>query len=448
MFEIFRNPIKVREMRKQIVELQNSVNILIGGATEQASSRGNPYRTYQGAITALAQKYEGTAQYGVNQIRNIIDIRSAFIIGQGIQLNCEDEKLYSRELEFINDMIRYNNFDEEMPQELAKEAEIEGRSLVKLIPNKEKQNVDIRYVSYNTNNYTVISSPDDYQKYLKVTGKTRSSGNTIDGYKYVELNLDASEFVYKKFAGRVDKVNDIMPKTAMVLRHCEDLDKALCDWREANYFFAVPTPYFKCVDVNEIKTTAAKINEVNWRVGKAFIGTADFKMVEISGSGMNSIKEEILALAKFISGATGVPVHFLGLPDLMSNRAVSTDLFEFINASTNKERHIWEGFYEELFDKALLMANKEFKRNYATGKIKAKILSITESQIRQLAEIWLPLYSAGVVDLRYILGKIPDIDVEEQISSQEESALKMFEKVKQQEKEQIEDVPLEEEVKV
>ena len=94
------------------------------------------------------------------------------------------------------------------------------------------------------------------------------------------------------------------------------------------------------------------------------------------------------------------------------------------------------------------MANKEFKRNYATGKIKAKILSMTESQIRQLAEIWLPLYSAGVVDLRYILGKIPDIDVEEQISSQEESALKMFEKVKQQEKEQIEDVPLEEEVKV
>ena len=106
MFEIFRNPIKVREMRKQIVELQNSVNILIGGATEQASSRGNPYRTYQGAITALAQKYEGTAQYGVNQIRNIIDIRSAFIIGQGIQLNCEDENLYSRELEFINEMIR------------------------------------------------------------------------------------------------------------------------------------------------------------------------------------------------------------------------------------------------------------------------------------------------------------------------------------------------------
>jgi hypothetical protein len=125
----------------------------------------------------------------------------------------------------------------------------------------------------------------------------------------------------------------------------------------------------------------------------------------------------------------------------MSNRAVSTDLFEFINASTNRERHVWEGFYEELFDKALLMANIHFKRGYETGKVKANILSITEAQVNQLVNVWLPLYVAGVVDLDYILSKIPDADKESILQSQNDSALKLLEGIKAQEKE----IPAEEE---
>jgi len=426
MLGIFKHPIEVKELRKQVSELQNSVSILIGGYEEQ-KTRGNPYQTSQAAIKALADKYDGTAQYGVLQIRNIIDIRSAFIIGQGIKLICNNEKAKERELLFIEEFLKHNNFDEEMPQDLAKEAEIDGRALVRLIPNIEKKQIDIRYISYASNNYKVEAAPDDYQKYLNVKYRTKSQ----------DIVRPEEEFIYKKFAGRIDKVNDIMPKAAMVLRHCEDLDKALCDWRQGNYFFATPTPYFQCKDKNEIENLYTKLKDTNWKVGKLFIGTADFKMVEISGSGMNSLEKEIITLAKFISGATGVPVHFLGLPDLMSNRSVSTDLFEFINASTNKERHIWEGFYEEMFDKAILMANKYFKRGFNTGTVKASILSITENQIRMLAEVWLPLYTAGVIDLDYILGRIPDADVDKIKQSQEESALKMIESLKEKEKETI-----------
>ena len=66
--------------------------------------------------------------------------------------------------------------------------------------------------------------------------------------------------------------------------------------------------------------------------------------------------------------------------------------------------------------------------------MKANVLSFTEAQMTQLVNVWLPLYSAGVVDLKYILGKIPDADSEEIMKSQEESALKMLEGIKQQEK--------------
>ena len=420
---------EVKALKKIVGELQNSINILIGDAVV-GGSQGNPYRAYQAAVKALADKYDGTAEWGVLQVRNIIDVRSAFIIGQGIKLVCEDEN--SRELEFIDEFVRYNNLDEEMPQELAKEAEIDGRALVRIIPNEDKKQIDFRYISYATNNYKVINAPDDYQKYISVNYKTVGK----------DVVLQDNEFVYKKFAGRIDKVNEVMPKTAMVLRHCEDLDKSLNDWHEGNRFFGTPTPYFLCKDKVEVENTRALLKDLNWKTGKAFIGTADFKYVEIGGSGANSLKEEIIMLAKFISGATGVPVHFLGLPDLMSNRAVSTDLFEFINASTNKERHIWEGFYEELFDKVLLMANTVYKRGYETGKVKAKILSFTEGQIQQLANVWLPLYSAGVVDLDYILSKIPDANADEIKAAQEASALKFMEGIKKQEQEEEE--PIEE----
>lgn len=129
---------EVKALKKIVGELQNSINILIGDAVV-GGSQGNPYRAYQAAVKALADKYDGTAEWGVLQVRNIIDVRSAFIIGQGIKLVCEDEN--SRELEFIDEFVRYNNLDEEMPQELAKEAEIDGRALVRIIPNEDKKQI-------------------------------------------------------------------------------------------------------------------------------------------------------------------------------------------------------------------------------------------------------------------------------------------------------------------
>lgn len=393
-------PIIVKEMRRQISDLQNSVSILLESA-QNRTTVGNPYPNPNDAIAELAKKYEGTAEWGIQQIRNIIDVRSAFIIGNGIKMVGEPDK-FPREWEAIKQFIEYNNLDEEMPQEFAKEGEIEGRIAVRLKKAKDGKNITIRFISYSSKKYKVVTDPEDYDDVQSLTYKL-ANGST-------DVVIKAEDFVYKKLAGRVDKVNDVMPKTAMVLRQCEDLDKSLWDWRKGNEYFARPTPYFKCTDAAEVKTLLQQIKDHNWKIGKVFVSTADFKYVEPTGSAANSSKEEIIMLAKIISGATGVPVHFLGLPDLMSNRAVSTDLFEFIQASTNKERHIWQGFYEELFSKVLALMNKEFKRNYNVDAVKCQLVQITDAQMRQLTEIWLPLYLNQVVTLDYMLSKIPDLD--------------------------------------
>jgi len=416
-------------IQKRVAELQNSLTILIGEASSSSSTIGNPYTNYKEAITEIAKKYEGTAQWGVQQIRNIIDVRSAFIIGQGFKLvevgAVEGEKK-SREMEFVESFVKHNDLDEETPQELSKEGEIEGRCLVNLFPNKDNKNIDFRFIPYSVYGYEVQTDPKDYEDFISVTYR--------DNKTQSDVKLKKGDFVYRRFAGRLSKVNEIMPKVAMVLRHCEDLDKALADWRSINNIFSAPTPYFKCENSTDVDPLLKKLKEINWKIGKVFAGVADFQMVGMNGSGLESLYKEIECLAKIISGATGVPVHFLGFADLMSNRSTSTDLFEFINASVNRERKTWEGFYQELFDSAILKHNDLNKTTLKTGVIKAEVLTLTEAQLRLLSEVWLPLYTAGVVDLDYVLGKIPDIDPAKVKEAHDEAAQRMLDSIKENER--------------
>ena len=420
----------LQALSKKVAELQSSLSILIGDNVSTSSTIGNPYKEYKAAVIALATKYEGTAQWGVQQVRNVIDVRSAFIIGQGFKLKDSGVKegsgKKSREMEFIEAFVKHNDLDEEKPQELAKEGEIEGRCLVKVAPSKDGKNIDFRFIPYSVHEYSVTSNQDDYEDFEYVTYR--------DNTTHQDVKLNKGQFIYRKFAGRLSKVNDVMPKCAMVLRHCEDLDKALWDWRTANNIFAAPTPYFKVPNANDVDPLLKKLAALNWKIGKAFAGVAEFSLVGMNAAGMDSLMKEIESLAKIISGATGVPVHFLGFTDLMSNRSTSTDLFEFINASVNKERHIWEGFYQALFDLAITQYNTLQKTNLKTGAVKAEILMLTEAQLRLLSEVWLPLYTAGVIDLDYFLSKIPDADPDKIKTAQDEAAKRMLDQIRANEK--------------
>lgn len=423
MFESLKDKLVIKELKREVVELQHSVNILIG-QNETTFTRGNPYTDHETAIAEVAKKYEGTAQWGVQQVRNIIDVRAAFTIGQGIKAVDKDKsETKSRELMFIEEFIKANDLDEEGPIDLAKEAEIEGRCLVKLFFNEETKMVEYRFVSYSVNSYTINADKNDYKKYLSAVYRNSATQQNVE--------LATDEFIYKKFAGRIEKVNEVMPKVALTLRQCEDLDKALSDWREMNKFFASPTPYFECADMEMAKKMNDAIKLLNWKIGKAFAGVGSFTLVGMTDTGKDSLEKEIITNAKMISGNVGIPIHFLGFPDLMSNRATSTDLFELIMASTAKDRLVWAGFYEEMFDKVLKKANKNFK----PGQVKAELLQVSDAKIQELTSVWLPLYTGGVIDLNYMLSKIPDIDPVKVKKALEAAQLKMVEDIKAQEEE-------------
>ena len=428
-----------QQMRKKNLVLQQLVldweTFMTGQRDTSANAAtGNTYPGYDEAIRELGRKYEGIAEWGGDQARMIVDVRAAFTIGDGIQVveidpvtgkaMLEPSGKYVKEQEFIRSFIEHNNLDEEAVQEYAKEAELEGRALFKLIPDSDEKNINLRFLSYNTNHYKVISNTSDYLKYERVEYK-------LDGVDVVMSNKD---FVYKKFAGRVDKVNDIMPKTATILRKLEDLDKAMKDLRAINNLFASPTPHFNCEEKNTATELYKLLKDMNWKIGKFLVTSkTQFAMVGADAAGADSITKEIVNICKIISGVVGIPVHFLGLPDLMSNRSTSTDMFEMIIACTNRERKTWIGLYEEIFNDALKASNVAFNTTFREDVVSCDIPQITAEKLRELTEVWLPLFQANVVDLDYMLSMIPNADPKRIKENAEKEAQKILDQMQMQE---------------
>jgi len=411
MFEKAKNFFDVAKknvvLSGQVAKLQATVNNLtyevVSGDSDK-KYRGNPYTTPEAAITELDKKFRGCAQWGVQLCQNIINLRAAFAIGGGIKPYDKTGGKAQKELDFIKEFIEHNNLDEEGPQDFATEAEIEGRVLFNLTPNQDERTIDLRHIAWSTNKYTVSTPAGDYSQYETV--KYYPAGNS----EQKQVILEKKEFVYKKFAGRLNNVNNIMPKLGSILRNIEDLDKAYWDWRKRNKLFASPTPVIEANDTNAAKEISAYLDRKNWVIGKLLVIVGKFSMQGLNDSGGDSLMKEIESQAKIISGSSGVPVHFLGLPDLLSNRSTAENLMESLFDVTTRERTIWKGCYEEIFQKVLALANEHFKSGFDTKAVGVEIKELTEAQMRQLSSFWLPAFQAGGLTQKLWASKLPGVD--------------------------------------
>uniref|UniRef100_A0A6M3LWZ7 Portal protein n=1 Tax=viral metagenome TaxID=1070528 RepID=A0A6M3LWZ7_9ZZZZ len=363
-------------LTRQIASLQNEIQASFDVTTNLTNTTnthyiGNPYTTYDTQVTQLGKLYDNLAPWGCMITKNIIDIRTAFSVGEGVDVKKREgfKGTAEKELEWVEDFMQFNNLDEEMPQEYAKEAEIEGKILLRFLVDTNVRKIRLVHVPWRKFKYE-ISTPDwDFYNYTKA--EYIGSGKTGVGF-----NLPPEWFVYKRFGGSADKVNETPSKTAFVLREIEDLDKAIWDWRKINKLFSMPTPVITCPDKHTATEVNARLDEINWRIGMMLIlGGQDvkFELVGWKGDGYTTIKEETQTLVKTISGTTGIPVHFFGYPELLSNRDTAENLGELIALSTSKERRTWIGAYEEVFQKAMIISNTAFGTNLNPHAIDATI---------------------------------------------------------------------------
>ena len=430
---------KVVSMKGRITKLEDNTHRLQHLVTDSilaltdavAGYAKNPYPTYQSAVAEINRKYVGMADWGVLQTGSIIDLRAAFIIGDGVTItDKEPEEKPSAELEWVEGFFKYNDLDREVVQEFAKEAEIEGKIALKLAIEEDKEEdeevdekdkkwrVSVRFISWLDKKYEITTNPSDYLDYQKLawkeTGATKAE------------TLEAKEFVYKKFGGRIMNPNEAAPKIMKCLPQIEGFDRALWDWRNINHIFAGPVLYAKCEDKAEVDLMLTAFDDKNFKLKKILAGTAEMAFIKLDVGGVDSLEKEIADLAKVISGNTGVPVHWLGFVDLMSNRATAEDLINMINGATTKERQTWIGAYEEVIKKAMIMWNNAAEKGMSKekqldpDKIKVDIPIITKMHYDRLEKIFLPAVIAGKISDEAFLAMIPGLDVKAELERKKE----------------------------
>jgi len=418
--------------------VKDSVLSLLDATTTYQS---NSYPSYQSAVAEINRKYIGVADWGVLQTGSIIDLRAAFIVGDGMIISDKEPgEEPSPELEWVEKFFKYNDLDREVVQEFAKEAEIEGKIALKLAVEEDKEEneeveegdkkwkVSVRFISWLDKKYEVTTNPKDYLDYQKLAWK--ETGTTK------KETLDAKEFVYKKFGGRIMNPNEAAPKIMKCLPQIEGFDRALWDWRNINHIFAGPVLYAKCENKEEVGLMLTAFDNKNFKLKKILAGTAEMSFIKLDTGGTSSLEKEIANLAKVISGTTGVPVHWLGFVDLMSNRATAEDLINMINGATTKERQTWIGAYEEVIKKAMDMWNNAAEKGMSKekqldpNKIKVDIPIITKMHYDRLEKIFLPAAIAGMISQEALLAMIPGLDVKSEMKRKEDKEKSEAEQLK------------------
>lgn len=453
---------QVTKLRNRLHEIQQS-SILRSSEGGDTRYKGNQYASYSAAVMEIDKKYSGEADWGVLQTGNIIDLRAAFIINQGIKVVRKKAGEGDAEIEWANKFLEYNDLDKEVAQEYAVEAEIEGRIALKLAPEEietptvkgktdkkktEKETmISVRYVSWTDKQYKIETAPQDYKKFIKMTWTPKDADK--------EEVLEEPQFVYKKFGGRISKPEKPAPKMMKCLTQIDNLDKALTDWREINRIFSAPILNVKCEDEEDLKWTKEALTDKNWKVKKIFVSTALMAYVVFDIKGIDSLEREIITLAKIISGTTGVPVHFLGFTDILKQVTTAKNLMESVKAATNKERETWKGAYDEVITKAMLMHNEASGNNQQSkGKrldpslITVEIPFITEDEWDHLINFYLPAAMARLIAVETLHSKTPGLDTEKEKELQigrEESELDEAKRDRDRIRKDLEDKNLEEE---
>ena len=385
--------------------LQEDCNPITGSCPTYT---GNEYPSYEAQVSETSRKFEGLSAWGCFLTQAIIKLRAAFIMGDGAQATltkeAESKENAQPEMDFIEKFMKSNRMSRTLCGLWAEEAEIEGKALLRLSYNKDK-GITVLLFPWTQHRYTIETEEDDYTAITKAAYRGTQS-------------IPASMLAYAKFGGRIAKPNIAPTKVGLLLGKLEAIDKALRDLREMNKLSTSPTPCFECEDEQGANTLYEKLREINWSIGEVLvIGGAKF---EIKGPPITSVEfliQEIVNNIKMVSASTGLPVHYFGFTDLMSNRSTADSLMESIFAATKAEREGWENLITDLFDKAIALHNTHHSYDpLRPGLIRATIPQGSQTKMRQIIDFWMELFDRNAVSLKTVLDMVPGLDQETEMA--------------------------------
>lgn len=392
------DPLELRLARAEEF-ISDVLSFRAGMKAAGVESPANPYRSRERLVAELVRKYKGYADSGNQLIQRIVDTRAAFAMAGGLSARTVGDG-GEAELAFVRRFIQANQLDGQFGQQLAVEKELEGQVL--LVLDRKGGRARVRFVSWNDTHYEVRYADDSY---------TEVEGVEWDG-ESGRVRVPPEQAVFIKFNARIHSREGV-PTLSGLLPEAEDIDQALRDWRKINRYFASPTPYFKTRDIQEAKDLYDRLLApgVDWRIGKVFVGPAEFSLVGMTSDGCDSIRQEIETKVKILAGGAGVPVQFLGFPEFMSSRATAENTLEPVALVSIAEQRSWLVGFAELFDKAIAL-EASAGADLAPGRVSPVMRFVTRAQLDSLRDLYLPLWQSGAIPLEALLRLLPDFDPE------------------------------------
>jgi hypothetical protein len=398
-----KNFFKIRKARRYIQALTEGGRDITTTTTTNRTAAGkevdkNNYATYEAQVKGLIDMYEGTAEYGGELARGIVDMRTAFIAGEGISFttkNAEAEKI-------ISEFIRENKLRGSRLLQAVGTGEREGKNLMILSKDVKNKKMKVRSFSWNKNRYTLKVKNNDPEEIESIV-------YTVDGE---EKTIPKERAVYVKLGGAEFSINETPNRIHVVLTDIENASRAKYDLRKNTHVFGKYMPYWKTESHEAADAINKDIESQSFEVGDGYAGMAAFSIVEPSGAASKAIIDDILIALKNISTSTGIPIHWFSWVELMSNRATADNLMEVIVAATKLERLIWQEAFEELFYKMLVYGvDAGFWKNSAIADdITVRLPAISIALLKQIIEVWQQLKFDDTISEFTYRNMIPGID--------------------------------------
>lgn len=410
-----------RRLAGKIQAIQEAQRDILNTAVVGRISSGsvpdkNNYTNYEKQVDVAYKMYDGLTEYGSEVLSAVVDIRVAFIAGEGVSFYSKNEA----KTKAVKKFLTLNSLSGSRLLAAVLMGELEGKALFVLANNEDEQSVDARLFSWYANKYKVERDKQDYEKITVIK-------YTPDNAQSKEQTIDIDKSVWVKLGGCDYKTDKTPTKIGKVLTQCENASRAAYDLRKNTHLFGRIFPYWETADGAAAKVINDALSARSFEIGDSYAGTAKMTLLEPSGSAGKVIIDDMLNSLRFVSAMTGVPIHWLAWPELMSNRATAENMLEVVSANTKKERLIWEESLRKLLDKVLQMA---VDAGYETesvleGEYDLRLPLISLASMQQLIDVWMPLYQEKLVSAFTMRNMMPGIDPEkeaEQIDVEREEA--------------------------
>jgi len=402
--------------------IQNAQILISDYNSAEESYTGNSYKDYGSATEEIANRYTCKADWGTAFMGPVIDIRASLISGNKINIKEKkaEKKARPQDAEWLNEFLDTNGLNDYRFMEMVTSTEMEGRLLWQLEWDKEYA-WDTGSSGSKSGMVRVIPHLWLDNKY-EIEKDKYGDAETVEFSDESQRSLKSPEFVYRRFGGLMGKINDPVQKAWRTLTYAEAAEKCLRDLRQIDHHYVGPRPVFVCKTADEAKLVREEIaKRPNWKITAPFIVTADYKFVQPNMDHVLTLIKEFYINIQTISSITGIPVHWLALVDLMSNRSTADDLGDMTELAVSTERQIVTSALNELVKKAAVMQEDKSKQtgvDYAAFDLSLSI--ITDEQWRHLKEVYLPAAEKRLLPVKQLLDKMPDINAADALKELEE----------------------------